>query len=170
MKKLPIRLIGIIVFLIILNLGCTCEEKSINVEADKAAINELYSQYCKGCNTGDLELWISLWDDNAMRFEPEIPTVIGKENIKEYIQPAFENFNLEVVILGEPEIEITENWAFSQSEYTVTLTPKTEGPTTFIEGRWVDILRRQDDGSWKIYRDMANYKTPPTTETPTTEG
>jgi ketosteroid isomerase-like protein len=54
--------------------------------------------------------------------------------------------------------------AFSRGTYTLSLTPKEGGPTTHIDGKWLDILKRQTDGSWKIYIDMVNYNGPPVVE------
>jgi uncharacterized protein (TIGR02246 family) len=131
---------------------------------DIAAINELYDQYCLTVNTGDLDLFISLWADDAIKMDVDYPAIFGKENIRAYFKPAFELFNINCALYGETEIQVSDDWAFSRGTYTLSLTPKEEGPTTYIDGKWLDILKRQPDGSWKIYIDCLNYNAPPKVE------
>jgi len=135
-----------------------------SMEADITAINELYDQYCLAANTGDLDLFISLWADDATRMDVDYPAIFGKENIRAYFKVPFEQFNTNVAIYGETEVQVFDDFAFSRGTYTLSLTPKEEGPTTHIDGKWLDILKRQADGSWKIYIDCVNYNAPPKVE------
>lgn len=131
---------------------------------DITAINELYDQYCLWANTGDLDLFISLWADDAIKMDVDLPAIFGKENIRAHFKPGFEQFNLKCAICGETEVQVSDDWAFSRGTYTLSLTPKEGGPTTYIDGKWLDILKRQADGSWKIYIDCLNYNAPPKVE------
>lgn len=140
----------------------SCQKQ--NTEADIAAINELYKQYCLSGNAGDLESFLSLWEDNAIRMQPDVPAFFGKENIRTFFKVPFEQFNTNVAIYGDTEVQVEEDLAFSRGTYTLSLTPKEGGPTTHIDGKWLDILKRQVDGSWKIYIDMVNYNAPPKVE------
>ncbi len=49
----------------------------------------------------------------------------------------------EVVIMGD--------WAFSRGNFTVG---------DEVDGKFLTIFRRQEDGSWRIYRDAFNMNTP----------
>ena len=57
------------------------------------------------------------------------------------------------------ETEVSGDWAFSRGSWTSTLTPKGEGAAFLIDGKFMTILRRQADGSWKLYRDIFNSNT-----------
>ena len=135
-----------------------------SMEDDITAINELYDQYCLAANTGDLNLFISLWADDATRMDPDLPAIVGKENIRAHFKPQFDQFNINVAIYGETEVRVSDDFAFSRGTYTLSVTPKEGGPTTYIDGKWLDILKRQADGSWKIYIDCVNYNAPPKVE------
>ncbi len=133
-------------------------------QTDIAAINELYVQYCHGGNSDDLDLFISLWADDAMRIEANVPAILGKEQIREHFKFFFDQFIQKVTIHGETEVQISGNMAFSRGDFTVSLTPKTGGPTTLLNGKWMDILKRQADSSWKIYRDCVVIDASPQAE------
>lgn len=133
-------------------------------DADIAAINELYDQYGLGANTGDLDLFLSLWADDAIRMEPDAPAIVGIEQIQARFEFFFGQFDQKLDIHGETEVQVSGDMAFSRGAFSVSLAPKKEGPTSYINGKWMDILKRQADGSWKIFRDCAIFDTPPQAE------
>jgi len=165
MKKIKFHhQVAFVLLLLFTASSCARQEKKPSVEEDIAAINELYNQYCIHANAGDLDKFLSLWEDNAIRMEPDMPSIIGKENIRKYFAPSFEMFSVKVTVNGGTEIQISGDMAFSRGTYTLSLTPKEGGPTTTFNGKWLDIDKRQTDGSWKIYIDMLNYNGLPVVE------
>ena len=94
---------------------------------------------------------------------PDNPVVIGKENIKAGLQSSFDVFNWKMTIDGE-EVQAAGDWAFARGNYTYTLTPKEEGKTIKGNGKYLSILAKQADGSWKFARDCFNNNAPPTVE------
>ncbi len=133
-------------------------------ESDVAAINELYDQYCLASNEDDIDHFMSLWDDDAIRMSPDLPAFVGKEMVRSYFETLFEKSTGIIAIYGETEVQVAGDMAFSRGTYTVSLSPKAGGPATHIDGKWLDILKRQTDGSWKIYRDCVNFNAPPKVE------
>ena len=133
----------------------------MNEHADTTAIMKLYDHYCLGINTGDLDLFMSLWSAGAIRMGQDIPAAIGKEQVREYFKPFFAQFNTHVAIYGETEIQVSGDWAFSWGTAKLSMTPKEGGPTTQVDAKWLDILQRQADGSWKIHRDSVTNDGPP---------
>jgi ketosteroid isomerase-like protein len=104
---------------------------------------------------------MSLWAADAIQMGQDTPAFIGHEQIGGSYKVFFETFNLKTAIYGETEVEVSGDLAFSRGTYTLSFTPKEEGPTTHIDGKWLDILKRQADGSWKIYRDCVTNNAPP---------
>ena len=129
-------------------------------EADIAAINEIWDQWTLGVNTGDSDLWISLWDDNGIKMPPDAPVIIGKEKIGAGRRKGAEEFDAKMEINPE-EIRIAGDFAFSRGTFTLSLTPKAGGGTIFMDGKFLTIFKRQADGSWKIFRDCYNSNVPP---------
>jgi ketosteroid isomerase-like protein len=78
-------------------------------QRDIAAINELYNQYLQGANTGDLNLFISLWDDDAIRLEPDHPAIFGRARIKDFFETRFNQFSADIAIYGDTEIQVAES-------------------------------------------------------------
>mgnify|MGYP001813553050 FL=1 len=133
----------------------------MNSQNDIAAINELYDLWGVSAHSGDLDLFMSIWTGDAIRMGQDAPAVVGWDAIRASTGPLLEQFDLHIEGYGETEVEVSGDLAFSRGTYTMTLTPKEGGPTTFIDGKWLDILKRQADGSWKIYCDCYNNNAPP---------
>jgi ketosteroid isomerase-like protein len=58
------------------------------------------------------------------------------------------------------EVREVSDWGFSHGTYTFELTPKEEGEIIRGSGTFLTVLEKQDDGSWKIARDIFNYNAP----------
>jgi len=133
-------------------------------EADIAAIHELYDQWCIAANADDLDLFISLWAEDAVLMNQDTPAIFGKEQIRAHYRILFEQFNIAVAIYGETEVQVSGDLAFSRGTGTMSLTPKGEGPKTFADAKWIDILKKQADGTWKVYCDCVTNNAPPKVE------
>ena len=133
-------------------------------KADVAAINFLYDQWCIAADTGDLDHFMSLWADDAILMNPDTPAIFGREPIREYYGTMFEQFDIAVAIYGETEVQVSGDLAFSRGTGTLSVTPKSGGPTTLADSKWLDILKKQADGSWKVYCDCVTNNAPPKVE------
>ena len=51
--------------------------------------------------------------------------------------------------------------AVARGTYAATVTPKDGSEEIFIDGKYMTLLKRQPDGSWKIFRDIYNSNMPP---------
>jgi ketosteroid isomerase-like protein len=59
------------------------------------------------------------------------------------------------------ELEIAGGWAFARCTYAVTLVPRRGWQPAEDRGKSVRIVKRQSDGTWKVYLDIWNSDQPP---------
>jgi len=144
-----------------LSFAISCQKQ--DTEADIAAIEEIWDNYALGMITGDLDLWMSLYTDDIVKMLPDEPAVFGKEDLRTSMKPLFDNFTIEMAIYNK-EVQVAGDWAFSRGTFTATLTPKAGGEPLYMDGKYLDILEKQADGSWKIARDCFNSNAPPKVE------
>ena len=90
---------------------------------------------------------------------PDEPPDIGKERIRARNAAVLDRlaFNIGITNL---EANVAGNWAYARGTYKATLTPKQGGKTIPIDGKYMTILAKQSDGSWKIHRDIFNSNVP----------
>ena len=128
--------------------------------SDVAQIYELWNEYAAAAHAGDLERWMSLWIDDGIQMAPDAPRRVGKEQIRAGMQPGFDLFIMSNMVINTEEVQILGDQAYSHGTYTFEMTPKEGGETTSLSGRFLDILEKQADGSWKMAIDCHNYNEP----------
>ena len=141
-------------------------DESTSVQTDVEAIKRVNVDLINALNAGDASAAVALVMDDAVDLPPNRPAVIGKEAIRSFVQSDFDqvtmNFNDEIV-----EVEVSGDLAVIWSNYTVTLTPKDDGEPIENKGKWLKVLKRQSDGSWKFSRNIWNSDNPPPEESTT---
>ena len=139
--------------------GCVPQDRP-NIEADTAAINDIWTMYASSYEAGDISAWLSLWTENGVQMPPNEPPVIGKDQIQKRNKTVLDLFTFEIEITVE-EIQVAGNWAFSRGIYTMTASPKNGDQPVPVDGKFMTILKRQPDGGWKIHRDIFNSNVSP---------
>ena len=127
---------------------------------DVALVYELWNEYAAACHSGDLERWLSFWIDDGIQMAPDAPCRVGKEQIRAAMQPTFDLFTMSNMVINTEEVWVLGDRAYSHGTYTFDMTPKNGGETTSFSGKFLDIVKRQADGSWKIAIDCHNYNEP----------
>lgn len=155
MKKSNWLLSTIILAMLFFAISC----QNQGTEADVVAINELYNQSTIACSTGDAELYLSNFIEDAVAMPPGFPIVIGKEELRLQIKGLFGMFDLELPYTVDNVI-VHGDWAYARSSYMYSMTPKEGGETVTRAGKELDVLERQVDGSWKISIQCYNFDAP----------
>ena len=128
--------------------------------SDVAQVYELWNEYSAAVQDGDLERWMSLWIDDGIQMAPDAPPRVGKEQIREAMQPSFDLFIMSNMVIITEEVQILGDRGYSHGTYVFDMAPKEGGETSSYSGKFLDIVAKQSDGSWKIAIDCHNYNTP----------
>ncbi len=129
--------------------------------SDVAQIYELWNAFAAAANDGDLGGWISLWIDDGIQMPPGAPRRVGKEQIRQEMKPLFDSFDTSKMTIHTEEVRIIGYRAYSHGTYEFEMTPKEGGDTMEVAGKFLTILEKQADSSWKLAIDCFNYDAPP---------
>jgi ketosteroid isomerase-like protein len=58
--------------------------------------------------------------------------------------------NMQAAYEVDMEIEVSGDIAYAMGTYIIDMVPRGDAPSTTMDGKFLTIFRRQDDGSWKI--------------------
>ena len=122
---------------------------------DKDSIRAILTEYDQVCAVGDAAAYSAFFTDDAVFMPPNAPTIEGRPAIEDWANDTFEGVNIQLVS-KEAEIEITGDWAIVRGTYSITYTPEAGGESREEVGKWLVIMSRQPDGSWKYARTMWN--------------
>jgi uncharacterized protein (TIGR02246 family) len=163
MKKL--LLILPLVFLLCFTFGCQKAEevaeepgvKPLSAE-DVAAIKATTEAFNQAVNSKDWEALAALYSEDAVLMPPNQPLVRGRKAILTWNEefPPMPEFNIIAL-----EIDGGGNFAYVLGTYSMTIA--LEGLSEPIQdtGKYIEIHRKQEDGSWLIAVDMFNSDLPP---------
>ncbi|UCH14595.1 MAG: nuclear transport factor 2 family protein [Bacteroidales bacterium] len=155
MKKLTFSFPVLIIVLSIL-FSCAQNTKDADVEADIAAINELVANYFRYANALNLDSFMTAFADNAIRAEPGLPSIIGKDNIRERFRIIWDEADFKISQYGEVIIEVCGDQAFTYRLATLSSFPGEGEPAIHTDMKVLTVFKRQADGSWRIYIDCVN--------------
>ncbi|MDA2931509.1 SgcJ/EcaC family oxidoreductase, partial [Acidobacteria bacterium AH-259-O06] len=135
-------------------------EEATSTEADVEAVNSLHDEYVTVHNDNDAERLAALYTQDAVLMPPNEPARAGNQAVQSWFQDAFDQSTAELSLASD-EVQVTADSAFDRGTYTIKLTPKSGGEAIEDNGKWILILRKQPDGSWKIARAIWNSDKPP---------
>ena len=131
-----------------------------SVEQDKAGINKTRDEYVSAWKAANAERLADLYTTDAFVLYPNQPALAGRSAILAYFKSFFAEFAQEDFELMSAEIEVVGPWAFDRGIYRWRAMPRAGGEAIADYGKYLVILQRQPDGSWKVARDMDNSDRP----------
>ena len=123
------------------------------------AIEDLHQRDMEAVRRGDYEALVGLWTDDIVSLAPDRPAIKGKEAMrKELMKRKEENSGMEVLdyVLSFDEVKILGDVAYEWGTYRGTVRWSGREEETRQEGKLMRILKRHDDGSWKVARTIYN--------------
>jgi len=150
------------VFLCCFTVGCQQNEEVARtpIEDVKAINKAIYEPHSSMIAAGDLEGWLANFSDDIIYMPGNMKTLRGKDAVRQWAQEGFDQYDVEETINIE-EIKASGDLAFSLFTYSFKQTPKVGGEAEFYDGRIIQVLERQQDGSWKITRHISSSENPP---------
>ena len=124
-------------------------------DTDSVLINELLDDYVSSIRAGDMERWIALWESDGKQMPPNAPARFGHQEIREGNRPLLELFSTEMTVYPD-ELRILGDHAYTHGNYDYAMTPKEGGRAIIGSGKFLSILKKQADGSWKFAVDCFN--------------
>ncbi|MEW5979071.1 MAG: SgcJ/EcaC family oxidoreductase [Acidobacteriota bacterium] len=144
-------------------VGCG-QVQNRSAEFDVRQVEAVSQARAEAFNRSDAQTIASHFSDDCVLMAPDKPAARGREAVRSYYQSIFDVYS-PVLESGYEEVRVSGDLAFGRGFATVRLTPKNGGPTTVSTAKYLNILRRQSDGTWKTTHDIWNSNEP----TPSTQ-
>ena len=161
MPRLSSRLI---VLLALLSLSIACQQPAPAADtraADEATLRNLDAEWSKAAGAKDVEKTVSYYSDDALIMPANSPVLQGKAAARAMWQGMFsmpgfgggwKTTKVDVARSGD--------LAYVTGTYEMNETDATGKPKT-DKGKYLEVWKKQADGSWKCVADMFNTDLPP---------
>lgn len=148
--------IALFIALALVAAGCGPAGPAPLNETDKAAIQEATAAFGAAMRSADYDALAALYTEDALFLPPNHDAITGRAEIRTYLAtfPPITRFDITV-----GAIEGAGNMAVVHGRYSMTLEPPGMPPME-DHGKYVEVRRRQPDGSWLIHWDTFNSSVP----------
>jgi ketosteroid isomerase-like protein len=126
---------------------------------DLAQITAFNERYLQSINEEDIATLSSLTTDGHVMLPPNSEPVVGKSANDAMNGGAFARYDFSET-WTPVETVIDGDLAFQRGTFTTIATPKGEGDRLEVRGSFMRIYQRQQNGDWRMTRDMFNSSTP----------
>jgi uncharacterized protein (TIGR02246 family) len=151
---------GILIAATMIPTFASAAPQKLDVAADVAAINAVNDKLVAAFNSNDAIAAASTLAEDAIMMFPNRSIIEGRKTIQALLENRLKN-NWVKIVNTTLETEVAGDWAYIRGDFTHAETPKSGGKTIAAGGKYLRILKRQSDGSWKIYRSINNSNDPP---------
>ena len=148
------RVVALLFVLVLLPLFASCQRQPDTRTADEATLRNLDAEWSKAAGAKDLEKTVSYYTDDALILPPNIPTIQGKQGARTMWQGMFS-----VPGFGggwkATKVEVSGDLGWVTGTYELSETDASGRPIV-DKGKYLEVWRKQADGSWKCVADMFN--------------
>lgn len=123
---------------------------------DLAAAKGMTEAFQKAVNAGDWKAVAALYGEDALLLPPNAPGVRGRAAIGEFFA-AFPHVT--DLVCQDLAIHGCADMVYTTGTYTMTIHPEGMDPIQ-EEGKYLDVKRKQADGTWLYEADMFNSSLP----------
>ncbi len=125
------------------------------LEAERERILAIVDQERSAVETGDSAAYLATLCDDAIFMPPNGLPKSGAE-LRSWLSGFVDAFQVEWLSFSTTEVVVEGSMAYHAYTYRWRVTPRAGGPETLSSGKGVHILRRQQDESWRIAREIWN--------------
>lgn len=137
-------------------LSAACHQKTLpDPSGDIAAITALSAARAKAFNEGNSGAIADAFTDDGLLMAPGANPTSGREAVRQYYQGIFDQYKT-LLESGYDNVQVSGDMAYGVGFARVKLVPHGGGDTLRSTAKYVNILRRQPDGSWLTTHDIWN--------------
>jgi uncharacterized protein (TIGR02246 family) len=127
-----------------------------NPDADTAAVQALYRQWSEALATRGAEGYVSFFAADGAVLPPDGPAIEGRDAIRQWIQKVLDESTTKDVRLIPGPMQVANGWATWRFTLSGRRVFKKGGAPVPFNNKYLDVLRKQQDGSWKFVYRMWN--------------
>jgi uncharacterized protein (TIGR02246 family) len=126
-------------------------------DADRTANRQVVEKFTKGVLASDFASVAALYTPDGTMMPPNEPTLRGRDAIQKWMAgfPKIATFQA-----TDDEIEGSGDIAYVAGRYKMSFTPPGAKAPVTDSGKFVEVRKKQPDGSWLILRDIFNSDVP----------
>lgn len=125
-------------------------------------IDSAYARFSDALIKGDAAAASAMYANDAILLPANYKVAKGRNAVDKTTASMLRSAKVTAVTFKTTDLVVTGDYAIETGAYDMTAQgPPPKGTPVRDVGKYVTIWKRQADGSWKIFRDIANTDQPP---------
>jgi uncharacterized protein (TIGR02246 family) len=150
----------VVLTLLLLSAACQTQKVAGTATAEEATLRNLDAEWSKAAGAKDIDKTVSYYSDDALVMPSNSPVLQGKAAARAMWQSMF---NMPGFGGGwkatKVEVAQSGDLAYVTGTYEINETDASGKPKT-DKGKYLEVWKKQADGSWKCVADMFNTDLP----------
>jgi len=129
-----------------------------NLVSDIEKVYQVWREYGAALRERNTRSWLSLWAENGLRIPPGDRNQVGLSQLQLFLESQFKLVHYHQYFINPEEVHIMGDHAYTHGLFESTVESIAKGKSFKICGKFLAILTKDRDGSWKIAVDCFNTK------------
>lgn len=113
------------------------------------------NEYSRATLAGDADRFLALWDEDAVQMPQADGMVVGKQDLGVFWRLSFKTATYEVFDIEITDAHAEQHLGVVYGNFKWVIRFKS-GVRESRNGKYLTVLKREPDGSWKIALDCSN--------------
>lgn len=124
-------------------------------DAAEAEIRQASERFWGARERGDASAFAAQFTEDGILMIPGMNDSVGRDAIRELSQRRFANVKTSGFKVHRREIDVAGDAAYEVAWYSETST--SSGESYRMEGRYLNVWKRDADGAWRVQRNLYNF-------------
>jgi uncharacterized protein (TIGR02246 family) len=138
-----------------------CESESERMSAATEGVTALLEKYNEALNASSTDAVMPLYAEDGVFMPPYSQSAVGSAAVRKAYDAVFKAITLNVKFTIAEIVELGHGWAFARTNSAGTTTDHATGAKSAEGNQELFVLKKDDDGSWKIARYSFSPTNPP---------
>jgi len=131
------------------------------MSATTEGVTALLAKYNEALNASSTDAVMPLYTEDGVFMPPYSQSAVGLASVRKAYDAVFNAITLNVKFTIAEIVELGPGWAFARTNSAGTTTDHATGAKSAEGNQELFVLKRDDDGSWKIARYSFSPTNPP---------
>jgi uncharacterized protein (TIGR02246 family) len=128
---------------------------------DETAIRSVMASYNDALNSGSTGAALAVYAEDGVFMPPYNQSAVGKEAVRKAYDAVFAELNFDVKFTIAELVLMAPNWAYVRTNSAGVTSHASTGKTTAEANQELFILKKSEDGEWRIARYSFSPTDPP---------
>jgi uncharacterized protein (TIGR02246 family) len=136
-------------------------QAQVGNDADVANVKAFNQAYESAEKTADVGKMVSLWSPDGIALPPGEPALVGSRQIRAWLDKnRMDTTTLKMTknTANWRDIHVNGDYAFQWAQTFVNVRSKADDAGIHMSGTTLQVLKKQPDGSWRLYRSSWSYQ------------